>query len=68
MQATFLTGDSRRAVERVLPWLIAGTAGAVILVEIVLTRLFSVLLYYHYSFLAVALALFSAFTQTTPDS
>jgi hypothetical protein len=30
----------------------------VILIEIVLTRLFSVLLYYHYSFLAVALALF----------
>ncbi|HWN17609.1 MAG TPA: hypothetical protein VNO19_01725 [Gemmatimonadales bacterium] len=29
-----------------------------ILVEIVLTRIFSVLLYYHYSFLAVALALF----------
>jgi hypothetical protein len=30
----------------------------VILIEIILTRLFSVLLYYHYSFLAVALALF----------
>jgi len=41
-----------------LPWLVGGTAAAVILIEIALTRLFSVLLYYHYSFLAVALALF----------
>jgi hypothetical protein len=45
-------------VDRVLPWVVAGTAAAVILVEITLTRLFSVLLYYHFSFLAVALALF----------
>ncbi len=57
-QPASVTADSRQAVDRVLPWLIAGTAAAVILVEIVLTRLFSVLLYYHYSFLAVALALF----------
>jgi hypothetical protein len=57
MQPTLVTADSQ-AVNRVLPWLVAGTAAAVILVEIVLTRLFSVLLYYHYSFLAVALALF----------
>ena len=57
-QPTSGTAGSRQAVDRVLPWLIAGSAAAVILVEIVLTRLFSVLLYYHYSFLAVALALF----------
>ena len=50
--------DSPQAIDDVLPWLVAGTAAAVILVEIVLTRLFSVLLFYHYSFLAVALALF----------
>ena len=50
--------DSPQAIDHVLPWLVAGTAAAVILVEIVLTRLFSVLLFYHYSFLAVALALF----------
>jgi hypothetical protein len=49
---------SRQAIDHVLPWLVAATAAAVILIEIVLTRLFSVLLYYHYSFLAVALALF----------
>jgi hypothetical protein len=53
-----LTADSQEAVDRVLPWVVAGTAGAVILIEIALTRLFSVLLFYHYSFLAVALALF----------
>lgn len=47
-----------QSVYRILPWLVAGTAAAVILIEIALTRLFSVLLYYHYSFLAVALALF----------
>ena len=50
--------DTGQDVDSVLPWLIAGSAAAVILVEIVLTRIFSVLLYYHYSFLAVALALF----------
>ncbi len=49
---------SSRTLDRVLPWVVGAAAGAVILVEIVLTRLFSVLLYYHYSFLAVALALF----------
>jgi hypothetical protein len=43
---------------RLLPWVVGGTAAAVIMIEIALTRLFSVLLYYHYSFLAVALALF----------
>ena len=53
-----VTADSRQAVDRLLPWVVAGTAAAVILIEIALTRLFSVLLYYHYSFLAVALALF----------
>jgi hypothetical protein len=58
MRPTRVTADARHAVDRVLPWLVAGTAAAVILIEIVLTRLFSVLLYYHYSFLAVALALF----------
>jgi hypothetical protein len=41
-----------------LTLLVAGTAGAVLFTEIVLTRLFSVLLFYHYSFLAVGLALF----------
>ena len=41
-----------------LSLLVAGTAGAVLFTEIVLTRLFSVLLFYHYSFLAVGLALF----------
>jgi hypothetical protein len=45
-------------LDRFLPWLVAGSAAAVLLTEIVLTRLFSVLLYYHYSFLAVAIALF----------
>jgi hypothetical protein len=58
LQPRVLTADSRRPIDRVLPWVVAGTAAAVILVEIILTRLFSVLLYYHYSFLAVALALF----------
>lgn len=53
------------SVDRILPWLVAGTAGAVILIEIVLTRLFSVLLYYHYSFLAVALALFGLAAGTS---
>jgi hypothetical protein len=43
---------------RFLPWLVAGSAAAVLLTEIALTRLFSVLLYYHFSFLAVAIALF----------
>jgi hypothetical protein len=43
---------------RPLPWIIGGTAASVLFTEIVLTRLFSVLLFYHYSFLAVALALF----------
>ena len=38
--------------------LVAGTAASVLLTEIVLTRLFSVLLFYHFSFLAVGLALF----------
>jgi hypothetical protein len=37
---------------------VAGTAGAILFTEIVLTRLLSVLLYYHYSFLAVSIALF----------
>jgi hypothetical protein len=41
-----------------LPWVVGGVAGAVLLTEITLTRLFSVLLFYHFSFLAVALALF----------
>jgi hypothetical protein len=50
--------ESRKAGGRLLPWVVAGSAAAVILVEVTLTRLFSVLLYYHYSFLAVALALF----------
>jgi hypothetical protein len=45
-------------LDRFLPWLVAGSAAAVLLTEIALTRLFSVLLYYHYSFLAVAIALF----------
>jgi hypothetical protein len=49
VQRTLATADSRPAVERILPWLVAGTAAAVILIEIALTRLFSVLLYYHYS-------------------
>lgn len=43
---------------RKLSVLVAGTAAAVLLTEIMLTRLFSVLLFYHFSFLAVALALF----------
>jgi hypothetical protein len=38
--------------------LIAGTAGAILFTEIVLTRLLSVLLFYHYSFLAISIALF----------
>jgi hypothetical protein len=38
--------------------LVAGTAGAVLFTEIALTRLLSVLLFYHYSFLAISLALF----------
>jgi len=38
--------------------LVAGTAASILLTEIVLTRLFSVLLFYHFSFLAVGLALF----------
>jgi hypothetical protein len=38
--------------------LVAGTAGAILFTEIVLTRLLSVLLYYHYSFLAISIALF----------
>src|SRR5678815_1312646 len=50
--------ESQKAGGRLLPWVVAGSAAAVILVEVTLTRLFSVLLYYHYSFLAVALALF----------
>jgi hypothetical protein len=50
--------DPSRRVTRFLPWLVAGSAAAVLLSEIALTRLFSVLLYYHYSFLAVAIALF----------
>ena len=41
-----------------LSLIVAGTAAAVLFTEIVLTRLFSVLLYYHYSFLAVGMALF----------
>jgi hypothetical protein len=45
-------------VRRVLPWVVGGVAASVLLTEIALTRLFSVLLFYHYSFLAVALALF----------
>ena len=57
-QLKHMTVHSRQGLERLLPWAVAGTAAAVILVEIALTRLFSVLLYYHYSFLAVALALF----------
>src|SRR5439155_2233514 len=47
-----------KELDRFVPWLAAGSAAAVLLTEIVLTRLFSVLLYYHYSFLAVAIALF----------
>jgi len=43
---------------RRLRLVVAGAAAAVLLTEIALTRLFSVLLFYHYSFLAVALALF----------
>jgi hypothetical protein len=46
------------AVGRRLPVVVAGTAGAILFTEIVLTRLLSVLLYYHYSFLAVSIALF----------
>jgi hypothetical protein len=38
--------------------LVAGTAGAILFTEIVLTRLLSVLLYYHFSFLAISIALF----------
>jgi hypothetical protein len=53
-----IEANPRQPLHRVLPWVVAGTAAAVILVEIALTRLFSVLLYYHFSFLAVALALF----------
>ena len=49
VQRTLATADSHPAVERILPWLVAGTAAAVILIEIALTRLCSVLLYYHYS-------------------
>jgi hypothetical protein len=41
-----------------LGWIVGGVAGSVLLTEIALTRLFSALLYYHFSFLAVALALF----------
>jgi hypothetical protein len=58
VQRRLETADPRQAVDRLLPWVVAGTAAAVILIEIALTRLFSVLLYYHYSFLAVSLALF----------
>jgi hypothetical protein len=43
---------------RRLAVVVAGTAGAILFTEIVLTRLLSVLLYYHYSFLAVSIALF----------
>ena len=41
-----------------LPWVVGGSAAAVLFTEIVLTRLFSVLLFYHFSFLAIAIALF----------
>ena len=47
------TADGRR-----LAAVVAGTAGAILFTEIVLTRLLSVLLFYHYSFLAVSIALF----------
>jgi hypothetical protein len=57
-QRSQATADALQGVDRMLPWVVAGTAASVILIEIALTRLFSVLLYYHYSFLAVALALF----------
>jgi hypothetical protein len=50
--------ESMHSGDRRLFWLVGGVAAAVILVEIALTRIFSVLLFYHYSFLAVALALF----------
>ena len=46
------------AARRRLAVVVAGTAGAILFTEIVLTRLLSVLLYYHYSFLAVSIALF----------
>jgi hypothetical protein len=46
------------SAQRRLALLVVGTAAAVLLTEIILTRLFSVLLFYHFSFLAVALALF----------
>jgi hypothetical protein len=49
---------SSTAGERRLAVVVAGTAGAILFSEIVLTRLLSVLLYYHYSFLAVSIALF----------
>jgi hypothetical protein len=58
VQSTLGDTGTHQPVYGVLGWLVAGTAAAVILIEIALTRLFSVLLYYHYSFLAVALALF----------
>ena len=41
-----------------LAWIVGGVAASVLLTEIALTRLFSALLFYHFSFLAVALALF----------
>ncbi len=53
-----MRGAPHQSLDRLLPWVVAGGAAAVIVIEIALTRLFSVLLYYHYSFLAVALALF----------
>ena len=43
---------------KTLSWVVGGVAASVLLTEIALTRLFSVLLFYHFSFLAVALALF----------
>jgi hypothetical protein len=41
-----------------LALIVGGTAGAILFTEIVLTRLLSVLLFYHYSFLAISIALF----------
>jgi hypothetical protein len=43
---------------RQLALVVAGTAGAILFTEIVLTRLLSVLLFYHYSFLAISIAMF----------
>ena len=59
-----ISADDTRASARVFVAGVAATSFAALLIELALTRLFSVVLYYHFAFLAISIALLGSVSYT----